>query len=107
MRKKRKDSKSWRNNTNSIFAILGDNKKYLMPAVLLIAVALTVFIALNANKRETEVVQNSSAATEVSVLEVPEVTMEENAYPEVNALVEKYYEASAAGDALADGGAGV
>ena len=99
MRKKRKDNKSWRNNTNSFLAILGDNKKYLMPAVLLIAVALTVFIALNANKRATEVAQTNSAATEVSVLEVPEVTMEENAYPEVNALVEKYYEASAAGDA--------
>lgn len=99
MRNKKRDNKSWRNNTNSFSAFLGDNKKFLMPAVLLVAVALTVFIALSANRRATEEAQVNVATTEASVLEIPDVTMEENAYPEVNALVEKYYTASAAGDA--------
>ena len=70
-----------------------------MPAVLVVAVVLTVVIAINANKRATEVAQVNTAATEASVIEIPDVTMEENAYPEVNALVERYYTASAAGDA--------
>ena len=99
MRNNKKDNKSWRNNTNSFSAFLGDNKKYLMPAVLVVAVVLTVVIAINANKRATEVAQVNPAATEASVIEIPDVTMEENAYPEVNALVERYYTASAAGDA--------
>ncbi|WP_024866997.1 SH3 domain-containing protein [Butyrivibrio sp. FCS014] len=98
MRNNKKDNKSWRNNTNSFSAFLGDNKKYLMPAVLVVAVVLTVVIAINANKRATEVAQVNTAATEASVIEIPDVTMEENAYPEVNALVERYYTASAAGD---------
>ena len=99
MSNKNKDNKSWRNDTNSFSAFLGDNKKYLMPAVLVVAVILTVVIAINANKRATTVTQVNNAATEASVVEIPEVTMEENAYPAVNALVEKYYTASAAGDA--------
>ncbi|MCR5157055.1 MAG: SH3 domain-containing protein [Butyrivibrio sp.] len=99
MRNNKKDNKSWRNNTNSFSAFLGDNKKYLMPAVLLVAVVLTVVIAINANKRATQVAQVNTAATEASVIEIPDVTMEENAYPEVNAIVERYYTASAAGDA--------
>ena len=98
MRNNKKDNKSWRNNTNSFSAFLGDNKKYLMPAVLLVAVVLTVVIAINANKRATQVAQVNTAATEASVIEIPDVTMEENAYPEVNAIVERYYTASAAGD---------
>ena len=55
MRNNKKGSKSWRNDTNSFYAFLGDNKKYLMPAVLLVAVVLTVVIAISANKRTTEV----------------------------------------------------
>ncbi len=100
MRKNKKnDVTNWRNDKKDIFAILGDNKKFLMPAILIVAVGITIFIALSANKRATQVAQSTTATSEVSSYEVPDVSMEENAYPEVNALVEKYYEASAEGDA--------
>ena len=97
MRKKKQNS-SFRNNKKSFSAILGDNKKYLMPAILVVAVALTVFIAISANKRTAEQVETGSNASEAASFEIPSYTMEENAYPEVNALVEKYYTAAAAGD---------
>ncbi len=99
MKKKRNDITNWRNEKKDIFAILGDNKKYLMPAILLIAVVITIVIAINANHRATQLAQSTVATSEVSTFEVSEEAMEENAYPEVNALVEKYYTASAEGDA--------
>ncbi len=100
MVKKNKNSiTNWRNEKKDIFEILGDNKKYLMPAILVVAVIITVVIAVSANKRTTQEVQTTVATVENSGFEIPEATMEENAYPEVNALVEKYYTASADGDA--------
>lgn len=99
MKKKKNDITNWRNEKKDIWAILGDNKKYLMPAILLVAVAITVVVAISANKRAAQVAQSTASTSEVSTYEIPDVTMEENAYPEVNALVEKYYKASAEGDA--------
>ena len=99
MKKKKNDITNWRNEKKDIWAILGDNKKYLMPAILLVAVAITIVVAISANKRAAQVAQSTASTSEVSTYEIPDVTMEENAYPEVNALVEKYYKASAEGDA--------
>lgn len=99
MKKKKNDITNWRNEKKDIWAILGDNKKYLMPAILLVAVAITIVVAISANKRAAQVAQSTASTSEVSTYEIPDVTMEENAYPEVNALVEKYYTASAEGDA--------
>ncbi len=96
--KKRNDVTNWRNEKKDIIAILGDNKKYLMPAILILAVVITVVVAVSANHRATEIVANSATEAESAVFEVPEDAMEENAYPEVNALVERYYTASANGD---------
>ena len=98
MRKKKNSAYSFRNTNKSFFAILGDNKKFLMPAVLVIAVVITVVIALGANRRAAQTVQSDENADLAATYEIPEVTMEENAYPEVNALIEKYYAASAKGD---------
>ncbi|WP_026652086.1 SH3 domain-containing protein [Butyrivibrio proteoclasticus] len=98
-KKKNNDLKSFRNEKKDIFAILGDNKKLLMPIVFIIAVAVTIVIALTANKKATKLAQSGGDATEAVTYEIPEVTMEENAYPEVNALINQYYTASAAGDA--------
>ncbi|MCR5672043.1 MAG: SH3 domain-containing protein [Butyrivibrio sp.] len=99
MNRKRRKNVSFRNNNRSFLAILGDNKKYLMPAILVVAVIATVSIAVSANKRTVSEVQTSEEATEAATFEIPENAMEENAYPEVNALIEKYYTAAANGDA--------
>ena len=98
MKKKKNDITNWCNEKKDIWAILGDNKKYLMPAILIVAVAITIVVAVSANKRAAQVAQSTASTSEVSTYEIPDVTMEENAYPEVNALVEKYYIASAEGD---------
>lgn len=95
---KKKENYSFRNNNKNIFAILGDNKKYLMPVVFALAVVLTVVIALSANKRSQEQVMTGGEADIASSVEIPELKMEENAYPEVNALIQEYYNASANGD---------
>ncbi len=96
---KKKENYSFRNNNKNIFAILGDNKKYLMPVVFALAVVLTVVIALSANKRSQEQAITGGEADIASSVEIPELKMEENAYPEVNALIQEYYNASANGDA--------
>ena len=97
--KKNNKSRSFRNDKNNIFAILGDNKKILMPLVFIVAVVITVSIALSANKRAAEMASIENEGAAAATLEVPDGSMQENAYPEVNALVEKYYTASANGDA--------
>ena len=96
--KKKKSLYSFRNDKNNFFALLGDNKKVLMPLLFIIAVALTVGIALSANHRTAQEASTEADPTQGATLEIPDGSMEENAYPEVNALIEKYYQASANGD---------
>ncbi len=96
--KKKRNLYSFRNDKKSIFAILSDNKKYLMPVVFVLAVALTIVIALSANRRAAELASTKEEAAAEATYMIPEDAMQENAYPEVNALVEKYYIASANGD---------
>ena len=78
------------------------HSRIIMPIVLVICVAITVTIAISANKEkavEDEIVQ---AAEELSITDplvsVPEVPMELNAVPEVNDLVNTYYTAMVEGD---------
>ena len=96
----KKKNYSFRNDRKNIFALLGDNKKYLMPALFVLAVILTVVIALNANKRTKEMVASTADASQESTLEITEVIpMAENAYEDVNYLINEYYTALANGDA--------
>ncbi|SFB83653.1 SH3 domain-containing protein [Butyrivibrio sp. YAB3001] len=98
MSNKRKNSYSFRNDKKSIFVMLGDNKKFLMPVVFVLAVVLTVVIALSANKRAKENVSVKIESGNDTKVEIPELEMEENAYPEVNEIISQYYTASANGD---------
>ena len=96
--RKKNTNYSFRNDRNNIFAILGDYKRILMPLVFALAVLLTVGIALSANRRATQMVSTESEGDAAATLDVPDGTMQENAFPEVNALIEEYYTASANGD---------
>ncbi len=98
-KKNNDDITGFGNKKQNFFEFLGDNKKFLMPAILVVAVALTIVIALGANKKTAIVEKVADTAEEASTFEVPEDAMELNAYPEVNAIIEKYYVASANGDA--------
>ena len=99
MAKKNKNVTNWRNDKKDFRAFFEDNKKFLMPAILVIAVGITVAVALSANRRSAVEVMDAAVEADPTAFVVPEVTMEENAYPKVNALVEKYYDALAKGDA--------
>lgn len=95
----KKKNYSFRNDRKNIFALLGDNKKYLMPILFVLAVILTVVIALNANKRTKEIAASTADASQESTLEITEVIpMAENAYDDVNYLINEYYTALANGD---------
>ena len=85
-----------------------DHAKVVMPVILLVCVIFTVLIAINANKKaaaeeeaqmaESTEVENTVSALEGNEKEVPELVLEENAYPAVNALMSSYYQALAEGD---------
>lgn len=84
---------------------VSEHTKIVMPAVLLVCVLITVVIALNANKKaarevEAQVAGVAEAETQVMevVEEVPQVELEQNAYPAVNTLMSDYYAALADGN---------
>ena len=98
---KKNDPNQFRNEKHNILELIVDNKKLVMPAILVLAVALTIIIALRANKKvveDTQSVQDLSAAAASSTYEVPEVDLELNAYADVNELITTYYQANAEGD---------
>lgn len=78
-----------------------NHSKIVLPTVVVVCVAITVVVALNANKKE---VQKQAVGAEVVTEEsstemvIPEEAFEVNAYPEINSLIETYYTAMANGD---------
>ena len=73
-----------------------------MPVVLVICVAITVVVAVNANKRKIAEKETLEATEEVdmsgSLNVVPEVPLEQDAVPEINELFSTYYTAMVEGD---------
>ncbi len=83
--------------------------KIVFPLLLIAAVAVTVVFALHAGKDKTDDVAGTPATTEVTnvsdgnvleetVLSVPDVPLEKDAYEAVNHLMRLYYQAAADGD---------
>ncbi len=86
-----------------------DHTKIVMPIVLVVCVLVTVFFAINANRREklekeaemaaANVVQEAEAdQTQARATPAPVFELEKNAYPEVNDMLRTYYDAQASGD---------
>lgn len=78
-----------------------NHSKVVLPVVVVICVAITVAVALQAKQKETEeqtVIAEAQTEEETVEIEIPEEPLEENAYPEINALINSYYAALAAGD---------
>lgn len=77
--------------------------RIIMPIVLVICVAVTVVIAVNANKRKTaeeetaEMAEENNLADDTSA-EVPVVPLEQDAVPGINELFSEYYNAMVEGD---------
>ena len=86
-----------------------DHTKIVMPIVLVVCVLVTVFFAINANRREKLEKEAEMAAVNVAQEEeadqmqekatpAPVFELEKNAYPEVNDMLRTYYDAQASGD---------
>ena len=76
-----------------------ENRKIVLPIVLVAAILVTMGIGISANKKKQElegVQTNAQPGQEEPVqsgLAVPDDPLEENAYPEINELIMKYYKA--------------
>ncbi len=87
-----------------------EHSRIVMPCVLILCVAITVLIAVNANKREAleKQAQEAALAAQAAVssegnansLDAPAYELEENAHAELNAFIKDYYDAMAKGDVL-------
>lgn len=77
--------------------------KIVMPIILLICVGVTVTIAVNAKKKDAKNQENVEAnstleETESTVRVIPQVPLQENTDPQVDALIQSYYNAMVTGD---------
>lgn len=77
--------------------------KIVLPIILAVCVALTVVVAMHANKRKVEQEESAVVAEEPeegdeASVEVPDVPLEQNALPEINQLFDTYYTAMVEGD---------
>ena len=96
MSKDNKNNEFKKQDAKSFLEFMADNKKLVMPIILVIAVAITVVIALHANKKTAELVADTSSTSAESAsgeYVVPEVDLELNAHEEVNALMNTYFTA--------------
>lgn len=84
-----------------------DHTKIVMPLILILCVLMTIVIALNANERakleqEAKMLEASVVETDktkdLGSITIPDIPLEQNLYPEVNELMERYYSAIAEGD---------
>ncbi len=101
MSKDNKNNEFKKQDAKSFLEFMADNKKLVMPIILVIAVAITVVIALHANKKTAELVADTSSTSAESAsgeYVVPEVDLELNAHEDVNALMNTYFTAYANGD---------
>ena len=76
--------------------------RIIMPIVLVICVAATIVIAINANKRKVVDEETVETTEEIdlpsTLISVPEVPLELDAVPEINELVNEYFQARVDGD---------
>ena len=100
-RKNRRNSHApFRKKEIRIWELIVDNKKKVMPVILIICVLITVAIAIHAGK-STSTEKKASMAASVNAsgeYAVPDAALELNAYPAVNELIAAYYKAFASGD---------
>lgn len=82
------------------------HSRLIFPVILIAAVAVTVTIALEAKADKIDTMETQESGQDSlsegdvpAQLVVPDTALELNAYPEVNALINAYFQAMAAGDA--------
>lgn len=101
MRKTREDQNHIAEIIERLRDGISEHRKVVLPIVLVAAILITLGIGMAANRKnekKEEVQANAAGVTEETEtakegLVVPDVLLEENAYPEVNELIMKYYKA--------------
>gem|GEM_PF-867560 len=99
------------NNFKRIMNVLADfilsHTRIVMPVVLVACVLITVIIAINARDRasieKAEIPQAEYVPEDIELPDtilIPELPLDLNKYPEVNALIMEYYQARADGDSV-------
>jgi len=86
---------------NLIKEFVKKNIRIVLPAAVAVVGLIVFIIAMSANsKKNKETVQTEEPQTETveTILAVPQVALEQGTHPEVEALMEKYYNALADGD---------
>ena len=88
-----------------IFYRIRENRRIVVPVAAVTCVFIIVAVALHSSGRKkkdeggsSEENAISSSAADGILVDVPEVQLMKNAYPSVNSLIEKYYDAMASGD---------
>lgn len=110
--RQRRNGPNGQRNIKAIIQTIGDtmlkHSRIVFPVILIACVAITVLIALNATRakaNETEAantegtVSGSDGAQASLSIPMPDEEMQNNAFPEVNALITEYFDAQANGDA--------
>ncbi|MBO4825201.1 MAG: SH3 domain-containing protein [Lachnospiraceae bacterium] len=106
-KKRRKDHDSFKDSFAQFNSAMQDNLllvkewitdigKVLLPLLLVILVFITVAISLNARDRVEQATEEAKSVLEeakADVQEVKETVFEEDAYPDINKLIYRYYEA--------------
>ena len=80
---------------------LTDYGHIILPIILFVCVGVTLVVAIKARTRVEEAQRAAEEAlieSKTEVIEVKETVFEENAYPEINALIKAYYDAIKAVD---------
>ncbi len=88
-----------------IGSLMKDNRMIVLSVgifIALVVVAIVVSTVIGKNSKSGEAaaaaIIETESSTEAETLVVPDEPLEENAYPEVNAVVKQYYQAMADGD---------
>ncbi|MBR5760857.1 MAG: SH3 domain-containing protein [Lachnospiraceae bacterium] len=106
-KKRRKDHDSFKDSFAQFNSAMQDNLllvkewitdigKVLLPLLLVVLVFITVAISLNARDRVEQATEEAKSVLEeakADVQEVKETVFEEDAYPDINKLIYRYYEA--------------
>ena len=106
-KKKSKDRYSFKEYLSQLNSVIKDDilfikewitdiGKVLLPLMLVILVFVTVAISINARERVEQATEEAKTVLEeakADVQEVKETVFEEDAYPDINKLVYRYYEA--------------
>ncbi|MCR5675829.1 MAG: SH3 domain-containing protein [Lachnospiraceae bacterium] len=102
--KKRKRNSFIRRTERSLISLwefLSDNKKRVMPIILLICVAVTILIAIRANRIAADQAIADADLNESGgsvSFEATQAQLVKDAYPEINALISRYFDAYVSGD---------